>query len=470
MKNFIFFLFLFQVTVSKSQNYIDTVFSIQTVQNIEYGIDTNFAGQAVSLKMDISYPTNDSLSECGRPLIILIHGGAWLAGSKNESFIPSLRTDFAKRGYVAAAINYRLGFFQTDTSKNCNVPNWNCMNAADEAEWSRALYRGIQDAKAAIRYLIINQNDYDIDPANVFVVGESAGAFIALGVGYMDHELEKPTDCYAIPAAAAPHQNYYTPCIQNSSFSIPIQNMNLERPDLGPVEGNLNPSNLPYSIKAVGAFYGGIYQELFSQKAYTNTPQLYMFHQPNDLIVPMGYNKILQGFNDCAAATGCVNIQQRKLAYGSAAIDNLIDTLMIPASHKPNVLFETNNNNADCLQQVLNPALGGHQLDNYRNRTNNLSTFFAPNIDSDACLTLSNGLTENDKKVIIFPNPTTNIVHVKLREPAQINLYSIDGKLLKTYQTNSSTLQIDLSALKNGIYLIQIISSDFISTDKIIKY
>ena len=40
--------------------------------------------------------------------------------------------------------------------------------------------------------VINNQSVYDIDLANVFVMGESAGAFIALGVGYLDYEDEKP--------------------------------------------------------------------------------------------------------------------------------------------------------------------------------------------------------------------------------------------------------------------------------------
>jgi hypothetical protein len=444
-----------------SQNYIDTVYSIVTETNIVYGSAINFAGQPVSLQMDVSYPTNDIPPRCGRPLVLIVHGGAWLAGSKNESYIPALRQDFAKRGYVAVAINYRLGFFQTHIAKNCNIPNWNCMNVADSAEWTRALYRGIQDTHGAIRYMISNDSVYNIDPSNVYVVGESAGAFIAMGVGFMDDESEKPADCGAISSVLAPHQNYYAPCVQNSQFDIPIAQMNLTRPDLGPVKGTMNASDLPYFIRGIGAFYGGMYEDLFTAKSSVHTPVLYMFHQPNDLIVPIGKNRLLNGFNACAMATNCVNILERRIVYGSGAIHNLVDTLNIPNSHKPQILFQTTNNNSDCLGQVVNPSTGGHQLDSYSARNLALATFFAPNIGPNDCVGLGIVKQEPTQTMTIFPNPNSGSFSVKLTETlfaeAQIEILDVAGRVQHT-----SRIQMDGNAfawqgdLSNGFYFIVI--------------
>ena len=444
-----------------AQNYIDTVYSIASESNIVYGSAINFAGQTASLQMDISRPTNDIPPGCGRPLVLIVHGGAWIEGNKNESYIPALRQDFAKRGYVAVAINYRLGYFQTNVSKNCNIPNWNCMNVADSAEWSRALYRGIQDAHGAIRYMAMNESAYNIDLSNVYVVGESTGAFIAMGLGFMDDDSEKPTDCGAISSVLAPHQDYYTPCVQNSQFDIPIAQMNLTRPDLGPIKGTTNPTNLPYFIRGVGAFYGGMYKDLFTTKNSVYTPVLYMFHQPNDLIVPFGYNNLLNGFNACAVAANCVNILERKTLYGSGGINNLVDTLNIPNSNKPQILFQTTNNNSDCLGQVVNPSTGGHQLDSYWTRNLALATFFAPNIGANDCVGL--GLIEQalTLNITVFPNPNNGSFTVKLSETLvgdpRMEIIDVSGRV-----HYSSRIQLDGDAftwhdnLNAGVYFLRL--------------
>lgn len=275
------------VFLAMSQNYIDTLYEIETSTDIQYGTATNFAGVEVDLHLDISNPTDDVVPDCGRPLALIIHGGAWAAGSKDDNSISRMREDFAKRGYTAVAINYRLGYFQTENSRNCNIPNWNCLNLADSSEWLRAWYRGIQDAKGALRFLIENSEDYSIDPSNVFVFGESAGAYISLGVTFMDQNSEKPESCGQLADVAPPHQNYYEPCIENTVFDIPIAQMDLSRPDLGSIEGTMNPSNKDYVVRGAGSLYGGTMTELFSEYGYFEPPHLYVFHQPNDLIVPI---------------------------------------------------------------------------------------------------------------------------------------------------------------------------------------
>jgi hypothetical protein len=469
MKTTTSILFIFCYFLSFSQNFIDTIYNITTVQNVQYGTAVNFAGQDIDLLMDISYPENDLVPACGRPLIVIVHGGAWLGGSKNDGYIAMLRNHFAKRGYVAAAINYRLGFFQTNIAKNCNVDGWNCMNAADSAEWTRALYRGIQDTKGSIRHLIINQSTYSIDASNVYVVGESAGAFIAMGVGYMDSPTEKPLDCGTISPVNAPHQNYYTSCIQGSSFDIPIASMTLNRPDLGTIEGSLNPTNLPFVIKGIGSLYGGIYDDLFSENASPSTPVLYMFHQPNDLIVPIGYNKLLKGFNDCAVATGCVTIQDRRMVYGNQAIANMIDTLNIPVNNKPNYLYQTTSNSAGCLEQVLNPSTGGHQLDNFWIRSTAMATHFAPNIGSNDCQELGTTINAAIEKIHIYPNPFDEFLTIESSKAEELTLFNAQGKKVNDWSLPKGTSVISTTHLEKGIYFLNVHSKEGNVTYKILK-
>jgi acetyl esterase/lipase len=88
------------------------------------------------------------------PLIIRIHGGAWLAGSK-ESEGPM---DYPREGFAVASINYRLS-----------------QHAVFPAQ--------IQDCKAAVRYLRANAQKYNLDPNRFAVWGASAGGHLAALLG-----------------------------------------------------------------------------------------------------------------------------------------------------------------------------------------------------------------------------------------------------------------------------------------------
>ncbi len=137
MKTLLLSIFAFLPTLIFGQSWIDTIYSIQTQTNITYGTATDFAGAVQTLDLDISHPTNDVPPACGRPLLVMIHGGGWFAGDKADGYAKRIREDFAKRGYTTASVNYRMGLFHTNQAVNCNVPDWNCWNMTDSSEWYR---------------------------------------------------------------------------------------------------------------------------------------------------------------------------------------------------------------------------------------------------------------------------------------------------------------------------------------------
>lgn len=471
MKNYLLLLGVILSTCLSAQNYVDTTLTITTETNIEYGTSVNFAGVQKTLQMDISYPTNDVVPSCGRPLALIIHGGAWAAGSKEDGNIVRMRQDFAKRGYVTAAINYRLGYFYTDENKHCNIDNWDCVNLADSAEWIRAWFRGVQDAKGALRYLIENKATYEIDASNVFVFGESAGAYISMGVAYMDVASEKPLSCNAQNTVNAPHSNLYNMCLQGSTFDIPIADMDLSRPDLGSIHGDLNPSSEPYIIKGVGSFYGGMFTDLFSEKSYFDIPKLYLFHQPADLIVPYNANGLLAGFNACSVNPGgCAQINDRPFSYGGFGINNMIDTLNINTDKKPEVRAEFTSNNATCIQQILDPNLGGHQFDSYWNRTVSLADFFAQDIGPNDCADLSLENNSLSSTISIYPNPTNDLFYISHNsENVDVFLFDVQGKLLIRQNRIKNGSAVSIGDLKNGVYYLKVNSDVQNTTHKIIK-
>ena len=95
-----------------------------------------------------------------RPLVVFIHGGAWMIGDKAwvrggthmqlEQFLHLL----LRNGYAVASLNYRL------------VPEG-------------VFPAPIHDVKAAVRYLRAHAHELGINPERIGVAGESAGAHLA---------------------------------------------------------------------------------------------------------------------------------------------------------------------------------------------------------------------------------------------------------------------------------------------------
>src|SRR2546428_4029743 len=68
-------------------------------------------GSVQACTLDLAMPTERGQSP--RPAIVVIHGGGWLEGDKSsfsttEKRAPANILDFAKAGFVAVTINYRL--------------------------------------------------------------------------------------------------------------------------------------------------------------------------------------------------------------------------------------------------------------------------------------------------------------------------------------------------------------------------
>lgn len=86
------------------------------------------------------------------PVIFWFGGGGWMTVDHNVH-LPNL-VDFVRAGFVVVSVEYR----------NSN-----------QAVWPAQL----EDAKAAIRYIKAHADNYQIDPAKVVVMGESAGGHLA---------------------------------------------------------------------------------------------------------------------------------------------------------------------------------------------------------------------------------------------------------------------------------------------------
>lgn len=459
-----------------SQEWIDTSFQITTFTDIEYGQAVDFKGADYLLDMDISVPVDDTPPACGRPLMVVVHGGAWYAGDKGEGYPVRLRQDFAKRGYVSASVNYRLGLFNTQQQLDCVLlEGWKCWNMTDTSEWYRANYRAIQDVRGAVRFLVNNKVEYNIDPQNVFLVGESAGGFVVLGAGFIDDPSEILTPLVeAYPDAPAPHAIYESDCIRAQGLAESIEEMDLSRPALGEVDGETNfPLQEDYHLRAVGNFYGGAFNNIFATHS-TTAPALYLYHQPCDLIVPFNYSRLLAGYSYCATGfpTFCQYVINRPFTYGSKGITNLIDTLVANNIPTTDYYFDNSGHTYTCFDQVANPALGCHAIDNYWLRTGNMASFFAEKVEP--CIINSN--TEYPAKaewIQVFPNPAEDWLSLRLapyRNAVRVRLYNLAGnQLIDQSFTRQNELRLNVSHLSGGYYLLSVELDGEIFYDSFIK-
>lgn len=115
--------------------------------------------------LDMAQPEN--FGDEIRPAIVLVHGGGWRFGSKQEEVYNDMLLYYAKQGYVVVTVDYR--FDQEAPMPAC-----------------------IEDAKCAVRWLKAHAKEYRIDPDRIGTYGHSAGAHIALmlGVSSGNKELE----------------------------------------------------------------------------------------------------------------------------------------------------------------------------------------------------------------------------------------------------------------------------------------
>ncbi len=90
------------------------------------------------------------------PAVIVVHGGAWITG--NHAMENPFAMELARRGYVAATVEYRL---------------------SNEAKYPAQIH----DLKAAVRYLRANAARYNIDPNRIAAVGASSGGHLVALLG-----------------------------------------------------------------------------------------------------------------------------------------------------------------------------------------------------------------------------------------------------------------------------------------------
>jgi acetyl esterase/lipase len=145
--------------------------------------DVSYDERFDDTKLDLYLPDDDATA---RPAVMLIHGGAWVAGSKSN--MRGMAERLARSGYAAASIDYRL------------LP---------EGRFPRMF----QDVGCALAFLQQESSRYHIDPDRIALLGYSAGGHLAALLGVAWDEPALRPDCAAgsprRPRASIPGAGVY---------------------------------------------------------------------------------------------------------------------------------------------------------------------------------------------------------------------------------------------------------------------
>ncbi len=284
---FLIFSLLFSQNIfsQSTKRYVDAEFNYtQTHTNQVYvtapQLNDPYLGESVTsnvnLVMHIFQPQGDNLQK--RPMLVCFHGGGFVSGNKEHNDMMEFCKIFAQKGYVTATAQYRLG-----------------MNLLSNTSGERSVYRAVQDSRALLRYLRENAATLKISPDHIYIIGSSAGAFIALHNILMNKESERPAGSFAI--------NNFPPTTDNG-------------PDLGTLDAI--GSYLSQSSQANGiiSLWGAIKHTDLIEADDSKIP-IFLVHGTADIIVPFGLGSPFQ-------------LPSLSSTYGSQLIDQKLTQLNYP--------------------------------------------------------------------------------------------------------------------------------------------
>ena len=474
---------LFIVCVSSLKSfsqlpYSTVQYTVRTQPGIDFDNQPNYCGRAQQLSLNIYKPIGDGNTE--RPVIIFIHGGAFTSTSdENDGDMVAMARQFASRGYVAASIHYREGIhlynypqgspsltatgFAAATFGLFSRSDVDRLFASDSMEVLRAGFRAQQDLKSAMRFMKARTATDSSSSCKFFIAGHSAGAIAVLGAAFLDDIAEKPAAVGALPNAVNPlwSNTFFQFFGPGGQDDLMYRNQNPSpfnfnaascyvRADLGEIDGSGNANGQNLQILGIGSMAGAIQDT--NILAGSNKPAIYMYHMPNDVVVPYNAGK---PFGIAATFISPAPNERWPTVYGTNIIQNKLQSISYPTAYKVDTY---DNGGDDFTSHSILPSTGVV--------SDSMARFFARVMDtSTRCvivLPISLVFTgEKDGAAVALSWKVSSLTApysiVLERSADGINFSSIYSEVANTRRTYSYR---DLAPLQMGYYRLKEISID----------
>jgi acetyl esterase/lipase len=137
------------------------LFRYEVHPNIVYHVANNYEA-----KLDVYQPANATQPT---PVVIVIHGGGWIAGTKEDRVLEMM--PYLQMGFAAVNVEYRM------------------------AEVSLAP-AAVEDCRCALHWVFANAKKYNFDPSRVVLQGGSSGGHLVLMTGMVTTAAGFDRDCF----------------------------------------------------------------------------------------------------------------------------------------------------------------------------------------------------------------------------------------------------------------------------------
>lgn len=438
-----------------------------------------------NLKCDVYTPDGDTIAS--RPVVLVLHTGSYIpavanrqtTGSKDDSAIVELCARFAKKGYVAVAVNYRLGWRATSTIQGVLAE-----------DLIKATFRGIQDVRNCIRFLRSNASTYGIDTSKIIVGGQGTGGYIALAFGTVDKRSKIETNIKFLRGDETPMVSVDTMGDWNGLGGHPFFNYSGD----SSVSGNAH---------MVFHYGGSMGDSTWLEANSLPVVGLQVVTDPfapfrtGDVRLPTGQTVIPSasgagvvipmanslGVNNKINAATFTDPYTTRAMAASGGVKNLFPIYTpFPFDGAPWEWWDRNSMQAinstvfyqypmpasgryaDSASMVTNPFMSEAKGRAYIDTVVN---FVAPRIAAQFDLGATVGLKEvaaASQFLSVYPNPAKDVLMVNFESNkgtvASYRIMDITGRTLVHNEATSNAFTIELTAIKPGLYFVTVTLKD----------
>jgi acetyl esterase/lipase len=495
------------LSLRAQERYLDEIFeSVNVTSDVVYGTNITvlpalqgLPPAAAPMLMDVYEPEGDT--ETNRPLILVFHTGNFLPqyvnssplGSKTDSSVVELCHRFARMGYVTASVDYRLG--------------WNPL-AGTQVERTyqliNAAYRGVQDARTAVRYFRMNaaemDNAFGIDPDKVAYFGDGTGGYVSLASA----SISDYNDIFVDGDGAPIESLWYDPG-DGSSIPMVIESVN------GDPEAKMDGFT-PDSIQLCIGQYPDYNSEVQFQMNMggalgsqewldSGDPAMVSFHCPHDpfapyttgiVVVPTTGSPVIEatGAYDVHMAINSFEDPNNNAPFQSQNLSDALSQQALEINDGMDGLYPVLNNYEDGVptepfdsspwqwwdvvttqavdtangtniagtQLTLNPTMGVEEampwIDIIQGYTAPRMAFALGLIETSS---IANAF-EDQQGLRVFPNPAFDQLQIELDAPGQeLFFYGLDGRQIFNQSLQGATrVVLDVAGLSSGTYVMRV--------------
>jgi hypothetical protein len=491
------------------QRYLNEIFTnadLTVTPNVTYANNFQFltgTATATDLKLDVYAPSSAVDPVSARPVIVYLPTGSFLppvangtpTGSRTDSAVVEMCRQFARRGYVAMAVSYRLGW-------NPVAPDQDIRTGS----LLQAVYRSIQDAKACVRFIhktAAAGNTYKVDTNAIIIGGQGSGGYIALAYATLDKTAELNLPKFLANTTNATYHFTQGQSYINQTFFGDFEGF-------GGTAGFNNPNNSAgYTSTAHFAFnLGGALGD--SSWLEPGDIPMVAFHVIGDPFAPFGNGPVIvpttgqfvvnvsgsqwvidkagfYGNNSCFSAAGFTDpytVRANQLNGGDdglfpfetnptvqagpwewfdlPSLQAYATALGYPASQGDTVY-----NNALYTNPNMSKAKALAYIDTIQHYLNPRVVY---------CLNLLSGINENQAvatSLTAFPNPSGDRITLNLSQKdnsiTDVKLFDITGRMsLSLSGMNHSSMVIERKGIEAGIYFAVVNTEHGTATLKLI--